>query len=282
MKKVILSLVLGLGVLSATSSIAATPAFSASNMAQFTVKDLSFKEVMRQLYNGRMRAAYFNDEELGSMPYVGLDSADSEGFEAVAVMHPVIPYVNSVGEPRYLVIIEKVEVIGDALMSCHACGATADLYSFKPLNSGLYQLVSRTPDNVEFSSSWGRVGLNGEDILNGLQALGQNLVGSIFENGYGNRGTYDSWLEVLHLPEDGYINLYSLGDAGSDNSGNHEESSPLHYSYEVKATVLPDGSRYYPIALNTVGDKPSEDYDRIDSVNYTNVVKFNPAKKEYQ
>ena len=282
MKKVILSLVLGLGVVSVTSSIAATPAFSASNMAQFTVKDLSFKEVMRKFYNGRMGSVYLEDDRIESMPYIGLDSADSEGAEGVAVMHPVIPYVNSVGDARYLVIIEKVEVNDGSLVSCHACGATADLYSFKQLNSGLYQLVSRTPDNVEFSSSWGRVGLYGEDILDGLQPLGQNLVGSIFENGYGSGGTFDSWLEVLHLPEDGYINLYSLGDAGSDNSGNHEESSPLHYSYEVKARVLPDDSRYYPIALNTVGDKPSEDYDRIDSVNYTNVVKFNPAKKEYQ
>lgn len=156
MKKLLLSLVLSLSALSASPAIAAAPAFSASQMAQVKIKDLSFKEVMREFYSGRMGYEFVNDEYVESMPNVGLDSIDSDGERTVALMHPIFPYKNTAGESRYLVIIEKVQVKDGALVSCHACSATADLYSFKKLDSGLFQLVSRTPKDVKYSSSNGR------------------------------------------------------------------------------------------------------------------------------
>ena len=79
MKKLLLSLVLSLGALSITPVMAAAPAFSASQMAQVKIKDLSFKEVMREFYSGRMGYEFVNDEYVESMPNVGLDSIDSDG-----------------------------------------------------------------------------------------------------------------------------------------------------------------------------------------------------------
>lgn len=282
MKKLLFSLALSLGILSATPLMAAAPAFSASQMAQVKIKDLSFKEVMRQFYSGRMGYAYVDDDYVESMPNIGLDSVNNDGERTVALMRPVISYKNVAGESRYLVIIENVLVKNGSLVSCHACQATADLYSFKKLDNGLFQLVSKTPKNVEFSSSWGRVGLKATSIQEGLQPLGKNLTGSVFMNNYMSTGEMTSWWDVLHLPENAYINLYTLGDAGSDNSGNHDEDSPLHYNYKVTFKVLPENATYYPIMLTYKGEKPTEDYDHINTVNYSKIVKFNPIKKAYE
>ena len=73
-------------------------------------------------------------------------------------MLPVIQYKNTAGEDRYLIIIEKTHVSDGEIDSCHICKATADLYSFKKLKSGLFQLVSQTPKNVEESGSNGSAG----------------------------------------------------------------------------------------------------------------------------
>ncbi len=179
MKKILLSVAISLSVLSAAPAMAATPAFSASQMAQVKITELSFKEVMRQFYSGRMGQQFVDDEYIESMPNIGLDSVNSDGERTVALMHPVMMYKNTAGEPRYLVTIEKVQVNSGSLVQCHACDATADLYSFKKLSNGQFQLVSRTPKNVEFSSSWGRVGLYAEDIKEGLQLGNIIMQGSL-------------------------------------------------------------------------------------------------------
>ena len=79
MKKLLLSLAFSLGALSVTPAMAAAPAFSASQMAQVKIKDLSFKEVMREFYSGRMGYEFIDDEYIESMPNIGLDSIDSDG-----------------------------------------------------------------------------------------------------------------------------------------------------------------------------------------------------------
>ena len=282
MKKLLLSLTLSLSVLSAAPVMAAVPAFSASQMAQVKIKDLSFKEVMRQFYSGQMFNVSIDDDDIESMPNIGLGGVDRDGERTVALMHPVITYKNTSGETRYLVTIEKVKVSNGSMASCHVCAATADMYSFKKLSNGQFQLVSRTPKNVEFSMSWGRVGLSAEDIQEGMQPLGKNLIGSIFMNGYTSTGTIDSWWEVLHLPENAFINLYTLGDAGSSNAGNYEEDSPLYYEYDVTFDVLSGNTTYYPIKLTYTGDKPTANYERINRVNYSKTVKFDPIKKAYK
>lgn len=282
MKKLLLSLALSLGALSVTPAMAAAPAFSTSQMSQVKIKDLSFKEVMRQFYSGRMGYASVNDEYVESMPNIGLDSIDSDGERTVALMHPIFPYKNTAGESRYLVIIEKVQVKDGALVSCHACSATADLYSFKKLDNGLFQLVSRTPKDVKYSSSNGKVGLNTEDIRNGLQPLGKNLIGSMYTNFYANQGETAIWWEALHLPENDFIKVYYVGDAGSNNDGQHDESSPLHYNYGVTFKVLSDNTTYYPIMLSYKGEKRNDDNERIEHVNYSKIMKFNLSKKEYE
>lgn len=257
--------------------------FSAPQMAQIQLSALTFKDVMRQFYNGQMSRAFVQDEEISKMLHIALGQVDKDGETTVALMHPIMSYSNSSGEPRYLVIIEKIKVSSEGnLVSCHACAATADLYSFKELQNGHFQLVSRSPKDAEFSASWGRVGLDVEEISKNMQPLGKNLVGSLFQNGYTSTGVTETWWEALHLPEDDFINTYGVADAGSDNSSSYEEGSPLIYSYEGTLEVIDNGARYYPIKVTYVGEKPTEDYEQIHQVNYSETVSFDPIKKEYK
>lgn len=255
--------------------------FNSINKPQ--IPDLSFKQIMRSFYGSQLTRGYIDDDELSKMPHIGLGRADENGQNTVALMHPIVKYSNLAQEPRFLIIIEKIQVNSDGLaISCHACTATADLYSFKKMPNGKFQLVSRTPKEPSFSGSWGRVGLDGKEISENIRPLGKNLVGSVFTNGYTGTGETSLWWEALHLPEDNFINSYGIGDAGGDNSGNHEEDSPLHFSYEVKLSVLNNGALYYPIRLIYTGDKPTENYDRIVDANFSEVVNFDPIEKKYK
>ena len=285
MKKLLFSLAISLGILSATPAMAAAPAFSSSQMAHIKIKDLSFKEVMRQFYSGEMTSFFINDETIEAVPHVGLGKADSDGERTVALMNPVIEYKNNLGEARYLVIIEKVKVDSNtgSLVSCHACKATADIYSFKKLNNGLFQLVSRTPRKVEPTGVSGRIMLEEKSIKNTMQPLGEEITGSVLKNGSFYHGIFVQWWDVLQLPENDFINLYALGDAGMEN-GVYDEDSPLYYAYEGTFKVLSENTNtmYYPIMLTYKGEKPTDDYERIEHVNYSKIMKFNPVKKAYE
>lgn len=284
MKNLLLSLVFSLGFFAITPVMAATPAFSASQMSQVKIKDLSFKEVMRQFYNGQMVPTVADDTYIDSLPNIGLGRADSTAYRTVALMHPIELYDNTDGEQRYLVTIEKVLIHDDSLEYCFPCGSKADVYSFKKLNDRQFQLVSRTSESVEFSSNYGSMNLQNNDLYNTLQPLGENLVGSIFKSGYMRQGYTDSSWAVLHLPESDFINTYALGDAGSDNSGQEEEGSPFYYSYEGVVEVMPAQAKYYPIKLTYKGIAPElpELPELPDFINKSFVMKFNPVTKTYE
>ena len=281
MKKLLLSLALSLFALSVTPAMAAAPAFSASQMSQVKIKDLSFKEVMRQFYGGQMTPTVADDPYIDSLPNIGLGRADSTAYRTVALMHPIELYDNTDGEQRYLVTIEKVLIHDDSLEYCFPCGSKADVYSFKKLNDRQFQLVSRTSESVEFSSNYGSMNLQNNDLYDTLQSLGENLVGSIFKSGYMRQGYTDSSWAVLHLPENDFINTYALGDAGSDNNGAHDYESPSDYDYEGIVEVMPEKAKYYPIKLTYKGIAP-DDPERPDFINKSFIMKFNPVTKTYE
>ena len=286
MKKILLSVAISLSVLSAAPAMAATPAFSASQMAQVKIRDLSFKEVMRQFYSGQMVPTVADDTYIDSLPNIGLGRADSTAYRTVALMRPIELYYSADYEQRYLVTIEKVLIHDDSLKYCFPCGSKADLYSFKKLNDRQFQLVSRTSESVEFSSIYSSMDLQNNDIHDTLQLLGENLVGSIFMSGYMRQGYKTSWWAVLHLPENDFINTYALGDAGSDNNGAYDYESPLdhNYDYEGIVEVIPAKAKYYPIKLTYKGIAPDDpdDPDDPDFINKSFIMKFNPVKKAYE
>lgn len=278
-----MSLILSQSMFLTLSEVQAQTPFSESKMAQIQLSELSFKEVMRTFYSGQMRRAILDDEDLEKMPHIALGQADKDSNTTVAIMHPVMSYQNNLHENRYLVMIEKIQVgDGGSVITCHVCAGTADLYTFKKISTNQFQLVSRSTKDANFSGSWGRVGLDLEEISQNIQPLGRNLVGSIFQNGYTSTGTTETWWETLHLSENDYIQSFNIADAGADNSGSYEEDSPLYYSYEGKYQVINNDAEFFTIKVTYSGEKPDDDYDKINKVNYSKTLHFDKLKKEYK
>lgn len=286
MKKWLLSFALSVGVLSATPVMAATPAFSASKMAQVKISGLNFKEVMRQFYDDQMTLVFFDESQIGNVPNVGLGQADENGYQTVALLHSIISYKNSRDETRYLVTIEKVSFHEKSkiLSSCHACLSRADLYIFKKLDSNIFQLVSKSAKSIGFEGSWGRLGLDSKSLKTSIDLVGKDLVGGFVETTYKQFGFEESDWHVLHLPENNFIDLYRVGDGSNSSIGHYGEDSPLSYDYEVTIQALPQETAYYPLMLTYTGDKPTGDNERkrIRNVNYSKIKKFDPVKKEYK
>ncbi|MGB2082505.1 MAG: hypothetical protein ACPHVJ_06075 [Psychrobacter sp.] len=301
MKRLLLSVAIGLGSLTATSAMAVTPAFSAQKVAQVKLQDLSFKQVMRQFYGRHLKQSYISDEYIDSIPKEGAievyRSEDKEDTD-LAVMHPVIQYKNARNEQRYLVVIEKFMVFRDrdpsspswmADSKVSSTATKADLYSFKKLSDGQFQLVSKSLESIHYSGRPYRVNLQDANIPKGLQLLGNNLIGVIYETTQMRQGSTDSWLSVLHLPEDDFIGAYLLGDGGADNEGLFggtsdedviPEDSPLYYNYDATVTVIPDGSKYYPIIKRYEGERPAD--SEADFIGRDFVWQFDPEEKEYK
>ena len=285
MKKILMTLLLSQSIFFIAPEVVAQPKvlFSASKMSQVQVPELNFKEVMRTFYSGQMSRAFLDDNKIKKIPHIALGQADKDGYSTVALMHPVMSYQNNLEENRYLVVIEKIQVgSGGYVVTCHVCTGTADLYSFKKLPNGQFQLVSRSAKDADFSGSWGRVGLDLEEISKNIQPLGKNLVGSVFQNGYTSTGTTETWWETLHLSENDYIQAFGVADAGADNSGSYDEDSPLSYSYEGELQVIKNDAEFFPIKVTYSGEKPSDDYEKINKVNYSKTFNFNSLKKEYK
>ncbi|MFB6348944.1 hypothetical protein ACFBZI_05845 [Moraxella sp. ZJ142] len=298
-QKSLLSKLLLASALAVASVSTAMPAlastFSAAKMSQTVVNSLSFKDVMRALYAGRMVQTYINDEELEKYPYIGLSDRplyyweddttedDDEEYRLLALMHPVATYQNHQGKTRHLVMIEKVMINDEGnLLISHGLGAEVDLYIFERLPSGKYQLISRTdPKHGIEIGAWGRSGLQMDEMAPTIQPMGKSLTGGIFEFGYCGGGSCDLGWWALHLNEDRFIDRYYVGDSGGNNSGLVEEYSPLAYDYKSTWRVIDNGATHFPIELHFTGEMPMDD-GAIQEVDFRQNMFFNPAKREYQ
>lgn len=257
--------------------------FLSQPLVDARLNELSFKEIMRLFYKDNMRNVYVNEGELETDNVIGLGATNESGEDTVAFMHPIINYRNVEGDARFLAIIEKVQVMDNgSIVSCHACVGSADLYTFKKLKNGQYQVVSITPQNLELDGSYGRVHLNREEILNNMQPIGKNLIGSFYQSTYSSTGETTSSWNVIHLPEDDFIGVYSVAEKAGDNAGNHEEGSPLHFSFDSEIQVIDNSNKFYPIQVSYFGEKYNEDYTEIVSANQKVVLKFDQKKKEYK
>jgi hypothetical protein len=97
-EKIITQSGLSSSALFAAPMATANPQFSALQMAQVQLDNLSFKNIMRQFYSGQMSRGYVDDEELSKMPHITLGQADEDENTTVALMHPVIEYKNNAKE----------------------------------------------------------------------------------------------------------------------------------------------------------------------------------------
>ncbi|OOS22646.1 hypothetical protein [Moraxella pluranimalium] len=286
LKKLLLATAITLTGLTAISTPAVASNFSAKKMAKTTIDSLEFKDVMRGLYAGKMMQVYLDDEDLLRYPHIGLNDnlfVRNDSTYTTALMHPVVSYQNHNGEDRYLVIIEKVDVLeSGTLFDCTGCIAYADFFIFKDLPDGRYQLVSQNKKDDISSGSHGRFHLSIDDIANNIQLLGNGLTGSIFRVSGSHQGIdFAAWDAIL-LSEDDYIRYITVADAGGDSEGYTGKNNPLHYSFDSTLKVINDASKYFPIQVHYYGEMPiDEEYQNIRRVDKTETFYYNKAKNAY-
>lgn len=290
MKPVFLSVCLALSSLMLITTPAAakspTKQFSSSQMAKTTIDSLEFKDVMRGLYAGKMTQVYVEDEELLKYPHIGLIDKSEDGYELLALMHPVISYQNQQGETRYLILIEKAPISeGNRLSGAFAESAPAELFIFKPLVNGQFQLVSRSKSELSFGGSYSQLGLDIEELKEYIRPLGREQMGAVFEVGVAHGGTFfSSWFGIL-LSENDYIKTVTIADAtGMDPGGDGEMTSPLSYDFSSTFEVIEDGSEYYPIKVYYTGEMPDDNHrQKIRKVkNKAVTYYYHKAKNEYR
>lgn len=261
--------------------------FNAADMKKIQIPDLSFKNLMRALYANRMTPVSVNDDSIKDYPYIGLDdnrnSMGDDRSMAVALMHPTIAYKNYNNETRYLVMIEEVQVYKDTwtMVTCHVCRGMANLFIFRRLENGNFQLVSKSRDDAQFTGSWGRTGLDLQEIRNNIQAVGSRLTGSYIKLGYTSTGVTESWWEALFLDEDNFIDMSVIADAGGEN-GNVMEDSPLYYKYDSSIKFLDDSSEYFPVQIRYQGEMPLENSPSVKNVDFIKTLQFVRDKNKYQ
>ncbi|MFW1858627.1 hypothetical protein [Acinetobacter defluvii] len=264
------------------SPVSERSSFLSQDLLNARLNALNFKEIMRLFYKETMRNVYVTEGQLDNENFIGVGVPDAQGESTVAFMHPVINYRNVDGEARFLIVIEKIQVMDSGIVvSCHACVGSADLYSFKKLANGQYQIVSKTRPEQEYAGSYGHVQLDREEILNNLQPIGKKLIGSFYRTSYSNMGETTSSWNVIHLPEDDFIGIYDVAEAAGDNAGSHEEDSPLYFSFDSTIQVIDNGKSYFPIQVNYSGEKYTADYSSIEANNQQLLVSFDAKKKEY-
>jgi hypothetical protein len=277
--------------------------FSSNEMSMHKLKDLSFKSIMREFYEGKMGNLFLSDDEfLKGKPYVGYLESDGSMSNGIAFLYPIIEYYNSKNEKRYLAIIQKSrvdEIQGekDLYFGSFDSQGSADLYLFKKENE-VYELVSRNnPKNIitnkhsdsnyslidsnEFGGDFGQIGFNPEDLKKNITKLGADLQGSFVFEHANNHGYGTEILKVIQLNENNFISIHNFG-VYEQEDGTKPENSPLGFHYKGEYKVIDNGNQYFPIEIKFTGDMPSEDGSKIVNAERTEIYNFNPIKNEYE
>lgn len=190
-KALFLSIILSSSLLA--QSTMANPKFSATEMAKYQVTQLDFANILQKFYPNQTQKFILNEEsqeEIADMPYIGLKEAvgklaDEDNYhqkyQTIAVMHPVQTYKNAKKQARYMVLIEKVvanKADKSLMTGSYIMDASGDLYIFQKVKNG-YQLVTRTPKNIEFNAVYGRLTIDLPELAKSLRPVGNNVQGRI-------------------------------------------------------------------------------------------------------
>lgn len=283
----------------------------AAMVAAFTISQNGFAQVLKNLDSKTIFRTYFDEmftyypeenelsEIYQGLPYVGVQQGD-EAY--LAVLRDVTYYENQAGEGRYLAVVEKIpmdtntdEYGNEALYlsnGCHVCTPDLLLINFKQLPDGRFEQLAKLED--QSAGSWGNATLLDTSegtvamplSLYGLQAVGKEKQGVLYESSYTSAGVTESVLRLLAI-SDTKIEDVHVALSASTNAGREEENSPLYYSFSSTWRVddSDPSKKYYPIIMNFAGD--DIDYNKkgknkFVDMNKTQVFEFDEKKGEYR
>lgn len=220
-------------------------AVSALNNA-IVVKNLNDKTIFMQFHQKDIRHLKMKDVSMDQA--VGLKGKDDN--IDYAVFNPVQTYQNVQGEKRFIARLEMFEQDDGLIIAGHPSRPKVELYLFKQLNNGQYQLLSRSRPDLDISGSWGDSHLTAEDFKK-IRRVGKDQMGLIYSGGYTSTGSHSEFSSLIVLNERGWIEEYPFG-VSEDNSGAYESGDPklAGFSKEYQLKVDPTATSLYPIQVH--------------------------------
>lgn len=240
------------------------------------LEKLDYKHVFMKFHQKDLR--FLKMKDLTDQA-IGLQNA--EGDIQYAVFNPVISYKNLQGEKRFIVYIEKFDQEDGEINSGHPARPQVELYLFKRLKTGQYQLLSQIRPDTDISGSWGVSHLNASSFVN-MQQIGKNQLGFTYSGGYTSTGTVSEDNFLIVLNESGWIEQYYFGGS-SDNSGIYNTDDPKYSGSSKDYKILKDANAQslYPIQVTYSQFGHRDWQDDFPKNGTKEILKFNQKKNCY-
>ncbi|MDI9721260.1 tetratricopeptide repeat protein [Acinetobacter junii] len=253
-----------------------TSTLEPKNFKQVVVPNLSIDTIARSFYKVTSSRERKQDDYWGNGKYYFVNFPEPNGpdFKAVISIAPILNYQNLQKEDRYLVGVERAKVFDNGADTSHASVGYLDLYLFKKLDNGQFQLVSKTEGNgISGFYGYGKTWWNDKELKKNLQPMGKNVMGSYtIDDHYGN-GFSESYWVILLLNEDDYIvSAYIPEGMGS--------TDEPEYGYSSSIKVIKNEKPFYSIDAHYQGTDMN-DKKRIIKVNRTSRYDYTPHGEDY-
>lgn len=218
------------------------------NFKQVLLPNLDADTIARSFYKVTSLRERKKDDYWGQGDYYFVNQPiDIEDLKkAVISVAPIFTYQNIQGETRYLVPVEITQVDGNRIETARFARGTLELFLFKKLENGQFQMVSKTTPNGDQSiAGYGRTVWDAQDFRKNLQAFGKNILGSYLLDIGGDYDYTQSIWSLFLLHEDDYIADEML-EGG-------ESSKEPKYEYYSTIKVIKNGQSFYPFQVQFDG-----------------------------
>lgn len=252
-----------------------TSTLEPKNFKQVVLPNLNTDTIARSFYKVTSSRERKKDDYWGSGKYyyVNKPSDLDDLTDAVISIAPIFTYQNMQGETRYLVPVEVTLAIEGRIETSHVTRGTLELYLFKKLDNGQFQMVSKTAQGgVESIEGYGRTSWNAQEFKKNLQAFGNNTLGSYTIDGYYGNGYGESVWSLLLLNEDDYI-VEQMFEEG-------KVSEQPEYGYSSAIQVNKNGQPLYPFQIHYQGTDMN-DNNRMVKVNKIVPYQYDSKSKFY-
>lgn len=245
------------------------------NFKQVVLPNLSTDTVARSFYKVTSSRERQKDDYWGSGKYyyVNKPSDLDDLTDAVISIAPIFTYQNMQGEARYLVPVEVTLAIEGRIETSHVTRGTLELYLFKKLDNGQFQMISKTAQGgIESIEGYGRTSWNAQEFKKNLQAFGNTTLGSYTIDGYYSNGYGESVWSLLLLNEDGYI-FEQMFEEG-------KVSEQPEYGYSSSIKVNKNGQAFYTFQIHYQGTDMN-DNNQMVKVNKIIPYQYDSKSKFY-
>ncbi|WP_373350363.1 hypothetical protein [Acinetobacter bereziniae] len=266
--------------------------FNSDEMKQIELESFELKNIVKTLYP--FEIVQMNDSQFSHSNTKLFTAVEYKYYEKcncvegkkliekniVVFPHKVIKFKNIKKEKRFLLPVEIFEMNGTG-REIRITDPKLELYLFKQLKTGKYQLVTRTPINYEGIDSYegfeiSLSKLSVPEIASNIRLIGADRKGSFFRlYAITNNGAqYSDWY-VLSLKEDEFLRSYLVSNASEDTTEMFYR--PKAHKFDSKLSFIPvKGQSYYPIKIQYKGNKFIFSNYKLEDKNQINRVEFDP------